>query len=285
VVFERAFFPIPLVSMGRIGWRDWFATVAQSLTSTDDAKVRIAALMAEPVFLFGTLGFRLAGLPSFWSSLWRPSRNDVVWRVLAWAVLTAVALSSFVVSVPYHETVQIHQLALFLMAPFAARGVMAISAGWKRNVAATVVLTLAVPCTVQYLARRWHDRDRPAMAQVDADEQAIANYLLTTDPEHTVVLHDRPNDPSLVGILGERPSVLAWAGYVRGSDERRNDVESFFGSPDTDAAVRTLRTYKPTHVIEYLDRDHVNPDVQRHLQLALKQGHVAIYSVPDSLRR
>ena len=198
--------------------------------------------------------------------------------------MTALLTSTFIVSVPYHETVQIHQLALFLMAVFASQGVMAVRNPRARVAAAIIAIALAVPSTWQYLHRKWNDGERPPMAVASQGEQAVATLLRGADPEHTVLLHDRPNDPTLVGILSERRSVLAWAGYVRGSDERRGDVEAFFASPDAARATEILHKYHATHVVEYLDRDHINPQVRDQLQLASRDGNVALYRVPEQLQ-
>ena len=280
--FVPAFFPIPLKMMARIGLEDWFLGLAGRLSVTGAAQTGLAAVLAAPVFLAATLGFRLVGLSAFWQCLRHPSQHDPVWRLLAWMAVAALVAASLLVSVPYHETTQIHQLALFLLTLFAAKGL----ASWRnvraRLAATVVVVAVAIPSTVQYLHRKWHDREHP-LAGISQPEVTLASQLAGTDPNRTVILHDRPNDPALVGILAERRSVLAWAGYVRGNEARQADVEAFFAAPDAARAVSVLRAYRPTHVIEYVGRDRMNPDVRDRLELVFRNRDVALYRVPDGL--
>ncbi len=140
--------------------------------------------------------------------------------------VAALAAATFLVSVPYHENTQIHQFALFLLTMFAARGLTSWRAPRPRFVATLVVVAVAIPSTIQYLHRKWHDHEHP-LAEISQAEMTLASLLRGTDPNRTVILHDRPNDPTLLGILAERRSVVAWAGYVRGNEARREDVESF----------------------------------------------------------
>ena len=284
VTFAPAFFPIPLVMAGRVGLLYSFLGPAGTLGFRGAAQSGAAGVLATPLFLASTLGFRMIGLLAFWSCLRHPSRHEPIWRVLAWTIVILWLTSTFIVSVPYHETVQVHQLALFLMAIFASQGVMDLRHPRARVAAAIIALAFAVPSTVQYLHRKWDDPSRPPMAVTEPGEQSVAALLRDTDPERTILLHDRPNDPTLLGILSERRSVLAWAGYVRGHEERQGDVEAFFASPDTARASDILRKYHPTHVVEYLDRDHINPQVRDQLQLVLRKGNVALYRVPETLQ-
>ncbi len=287
VTFAPAFFPIPMVMAGRVGLRDWFLNAAVALGVPAFAQVGTAAVLATPLFLAATLGFRIVGLPAFWSCLRHPSRHEPVLRVLAWTIVMAYVTSTFIVSVPYHETVQIHQLALFLMAVFTSQAVMAVRHPKARIAAAVAVIALAVPSTWQYVNRKWHNEERPPMAVASPGEQSAAMFLRDvdhSDPERTVLLHDRPNDPSLLGILSERREVLGWASYVRGSDERKGDVETFFAAPDAAKATEILHKYHPTHVVEYLDRDHINPQVREQLEVASRDGNVVLYRVPGQLQ-
>jgi hypothetical protein len=207
--------------------------------------------------------------------------------VLAWTIVTAYITSTFIVLVPYHKTVQIHQLALFLMAVFTSQAVMAVRHPTARIAAAVAVIALAVPSTWQYVNRKWHNGERPPMAVASPGEQSAATFLRDvdrSDPERTILLHDRPNDPSLLGILSERRGVLAWAPYVRGSDERKAGVETFFAAADAAKATELLHKYHPTHVVEHLDRDHINPQVREQLQVASRDGNGVLYRVPEQLQ-
>jgi hypothetical protein len=269
---------------GRVGLGDWFLNAAVALGVPAFAQVGTAAVLATPLFLAATLGFRIVGLPAFWSCLRHPSRHEPVLRVLAWTIVMAYVTSTFIVSVPYHETVQIHQLALFLMAVFTSQAIMAVKYPKARIAVAIAVIALAVPSTWQYVNRKWHSEDRGPMAVASPGEQSAAVFLRDTDPTRTILLHDRPNEPSLLGILAERRGVLAWASYVRGGDERKGDVETFFAAPDAAKATEILHKYHPTHVVEYIDRDHINPRVREQLQVASRDGNVVVYHVPEQLQ-
>lgn len=283
VTFAPAFLSIPLVMADRVGLRGWFMDRAAMLTADAAAQTAIAALFALPLFLAGTMGFRLVGLGLFWRALRHPAREAPIWRLLAWATVAAFLAASVVVSVPYHETTQIHQSALFLLTLFAGRAIASVARARDRAVAAAVVIAIAVPGTVQYLHRKWEDRARP-LAVLTAGEQALAALLRATDPEQTVILHDRPDGPALLPIVAARRSVLAApAGYVRGSERRRADVEAFFAGTDADRARAILRTYRPTHVVEYADRDRINPEIRDQLVLAGRASSVSLYRVPDHL--
>jgi hypothetical protein len=293
VTFEAAFFPIPLVMAERIGIRDWLMDVSTAAGASGAARGGLAALLALPVFLLGTLGSRAVGLPSFWRALRQPSQHDPTWPLLAWTVVTAFLASSFIVSVPYHESQQIHQFAMFLFALFAAQSLFdrpTRSSGGRsprpsgrRILLIGAVILMAVPGPLQYLHRKWTDREH-VIATASRDELAVVQRLQAAKPEETIVLHDRPNDPTLLGVLAERRSVLAWAGYVRGSEARRADIEAFFGGADTTSAVEMLRRYRPTHIVVYRDRDRVDPTVIEALELVMRSGAVELYRVPERLR-
>jgi hypothetical protein len=284
VTFAPAFFPIPLVMAERVGLRDWFVGGAAALGLTGFMQTGAAGVLAAPLFLVGTLGFRLIGVPVLWKCLRHPTQHDAAWRVLAWSVVAALVTSTFIVSIPYHETTQVHQLALFLMAIFAAKGVTSWRNQRTRFATAVIAIALAIPSTLQYLHRKWNDREHLLVA-TSRGEETIASFLRSTDPERTVVLHDRPNDPTILGILSERRSVLAWSGYVRGSEARLRDVDAFFASPDAAEAMEILRRYHPSHVVEYAGRDHINPTVRDRLQFVLQAHDVTLYRVPESLRQ
>src|SRR4029453_14990113 len=214
------------------------------------AQTGAAAVLAIPVFLVGSLGFRLVGLPSLWRCLRHPSQHDPIWRLMAWTVIAAFLAATFVVSVPYHETTQIYQFALFLLIVFAGQSLGSLRKPRARFWAPPFGIALGGPSTLQYLHRKWNDRNHP-LAEASQGERTLAAYLGGTDPERTVILHDHPIDPALLGILSERRSVLSWAGYVRGNEPRRADVEAFFAAADSKRSLEILRSLRPTHIVEY----------------------------------
>jgi hypothetical protein len=247
------------------------------------AQTAVASLLALPLFLLGTIGSRLVGVPLLWRCLRRPSQQDPIWRLLAWTVVAAFCASSFIVSVPYHESQQIHQFALFLLALFTAKAIAGWRGGVARMVSTAAVVGLAIPGPLQYLHRKWTDHEH-VVTRISAGEARVASFLLSTDPEQTVLLHDRPDNPTPIGLLAERRSVLSWGSYVRGADERRVDVETFFGDSEPAATMEVLRKYRPTHVIEYESRNRIAPEVRDGLDLVLRSGDVKLYRVPERLR-
>lgn len=281
VVFEPAFFPIPLVMASRVGLREWFLERAAAFGLTGATHVGVASLMAAPLFLVGSFGYRLVGVAAVWRSLFRRD-EPFIWRVLAWTVVAALGASTVIVSVPYHEITQVHQFVLFMMTMFAGKCL----ASWKnapvRIAVTAATVAIAIPCTVQFLQRKWTDGERP-LVRASRGDVSIASMLRLTDPERTVLLHDRPGEPALLGILAERRSVLSWASYVRGSAERRDEVDAFFASPDFGRATAVLRAYRPTHVIEYENRDHINPELRGQLEFVSRTDDVALYRVPERL--
>jgi hypothetical protein len=232
-----------------------------------------------------SLGFRLVGLPALWRALRHPWGQDPIWALLGWTIVAALAAASFIVSVPYHETTQIHQFALFLLAVFAGHQVAAIRLRPIRLAAAALTIGLAVPSTAHYVERKWH-ADTPPFADITHDERSVAALLGRTHPEETLVLHNRPTRPTLIGVLAERRSVLAWADYVRNSRERREAVDRFLGSAGTTAteSAAILREHEPTHVIEYPQRDHIHPEIRAQLQPVFSSPSIVLYRVPIHLR-
>ncbi len=283
VVFEPAFFPIPLVMTSRIGLREWFLERAAAFGLTGATQMGMASLMAAPLFLIGSFGYRLVGVRALWASLGRSS-EPLIWRVLAWTIVAALGASTLIVSVPYHEITQVHQFVLFLMTMFVGKSLASWTSARVRSVVTATVIAIAIPCTVVFLHRKWTDGTRP-LATAARGDLAVASFLRGTDPARTVLLHSRPNDPALVAILAERRSVIAWAGYVRGSEKRRADAEAFFADPDQPTAEAVLREYRPTHVIEYESRDRLNPDVRGRLDFVLRNSGVVLYRVPEQLLR
>jgi len=146
-----------------------------------------------------------------------------------------------------------------------------------------VLIAVAVPSTGHYLRRTWTDHRRP-YAQITRTELPIVALLRKSDPERTVVLHNRPRRSTLVRILAERRSLLAWSNYARGSDQRRMDVEAFFASASGSAAQASdvLQRYRPTHVLEYRKVDRIHPEVRARLQLLFQNADVALYAARAS---
>ena len=67
-----------------------------------------------------------------------------------------------------------------------------------------------------------------------------------TDPETTVVLHDRPLSPSLTTIAAERRIVLGWdiTYSAVGGQDRLRDVNRFFSSVQWIGTVSILKIFR-----------------------------------------
>src|SRR5206468_2162544 len=91
---------------------------------------------------------------------------------------------------------------------------------------------VAVPSSIHFLRVKWSDAERPPLAELSRADLAIADDLKGRDFDSTVVLHDRPQAPSLINILSERRVVLAWGHpyYAVHSEERLRDVNAFYNS-------------------------------------------------------
>jgi hypothetical protein len=116
-------------------------------------------------------------------------------------------------------------------------------------------------------------------------EATIADYLRQgTNPETTVILHDRPLSPSLMTIVSERRIVLGWD--VRysavGGEDRLRDVNAFYASRDGDAHATfdILRRHHVTHVIVRPSANRVHPAVLAKLEPLLEFPEVSLYGVP-----
>jgi hypothetical protein len=237
---------------------------------------------ATVLFFVMGQGYRLIALPELWRVLVRGTRP--VERLCAWIVVAGVVIPFVIVTVPYHQTLHFYQMALFVLPVFVARSLWRLAPS-RRALAIAATLLIAAPTTGHYLWRKWTDDSRP-FAVATAAHQEVAARLRGLDHESTVVLHDRPQDPSLISILSERRTVLAWWRYVRGSDARRAEVERFFrsASGDPTRALRALRTYKVTHVIQDVRGDRVHADVTSRLKVMLRSGPLVLYEVPRELR-
>jgi hypothetical protein len=279
LVFEP--FVLPSRMMDKLTLDRTMARWTAAIGATGMSAQVLTMSVATALFLAGGLGARWAGVPALWRTLRLRDGGPPVWAAIGWTIVAGAAIPFAVATDPYYGTAHFHQTALFLLWLFAGRALANVSGAGRRAAAIAVVVALAVPSTAHYLARKTGDRARP-LARLDAGALSIARYLRGLDPAVTVVLHRDPDGPSLLGILGEQPVVLAWARYVRGSDDRRRDVRQFFASADGDAAqaLGTLARYNVTHVVTFTDSDHVHPDVLTHLQPVIRTTHATLYAVP-----
>src|SRR5262249_19750871 len=244
----------------------------------------IVLTLATLLFFLGGLGVRWAGVGGVLRDAWSPSAG--FWRVLAWIVIAGVAIPFVIVTDPYHDTLQFYQTALFILWAFAARAVIEWHVPPRcRALLVTVVIGLAIPSSIHYVVEKSGDGPNHPLVRIGPSELAVANYLGTLNPDTTVLLHDRPLDPSLLVIASERRAVLAWARYVTGSETRRREVDRFFASADREPKVAfdVLRQYRVTHVVERPSRDRIHPEVVRRLRLVIRFPDLVLYEVPADI--
>jgi len=283
------FFLLPKRMLIKIDLTDAFARAAGSLAVWPPLQTPIFLLMATAVFLLVGIGVRWLGTAAVWRAIRGPDGPDAAsWRLLAWGVVSGIAIPFVLTTDPYVDTLQFYLTGLYLMWIFTAVAL----AAWVRTrpgagtLAIAAAVALSLPSSLHYLDRKLTDRERAPRVGLTTAEVAIAEHLRSTDPETTVILHDRPLTPSLTAILAARRIVLGWD--VRysavGGEGRLREVNRFYSSADADpkAAEEILRRYKITHVIVRSPDDRVHPDILARLKLLLKFPDVALYEVPTA---
>lgn len=285
-----AFFLLPQRMLIKLDLAETFERAAASVTAIEPLAHALVVAAATALFLAGGLGIRWLGVPA----LVRAARGRAPgglapepWRLLAWVAIVGVATPFIVVTEPYHDTLQFHQTGLYALWVFTGTMLAAWAGpGAARGAVAAVALAAcSLPSSIHYLARKWQDQTRPPLVVLDAATRSAVAYLMRQDPTTTVILHDRPLEPSLVPVVAGRRVVLAWARYAVGSDDRRRDVDTFYNSADgTPAdALDILRRYAVTHVLVRPSRARVHPDVLAQLQPILRLEDLTLYAVPTGL--
>jgi hypothetical protein len=287
------FFLLQHTMLEKLGLSERIHAAATRLAGDGLLHTVLVVAPATVLFFVGGLGVRSAGVADVCRVVDPRSVERPIWRFLGWTVVAGVAIPFVIVTEPYHDTLQFYQTALYVMWIFAARSILRVAEGSSGRggtirTAAIVGLALAaaLPSSVHYLFEKHGDGPNHTRARLTRSEMAVADYLRTTDPERTVVLHDRPLEPSLIVIRSERRAVLAWAGYVTGSGDRRGNVDRFFASADRDpeVALEVLREYAVSHVIAHPDRDRVNASVLAGLKPVLTFPDVVLYEVPAGIQ-
>ena len=276
------FFQLPRTMLSKLALRPTLMRGTSEAGLGGIAQEWTTVAVATILFFVMGQGYRLLGWPEVWRAL--RGRAGQIDRLCGWMVVAGLTIPFVIVTIPYHQTLHFYQMALFLLPLFVARTLWRLPR-WRRAVAIAITFAVAAPTTGHYLWRKWNDEQRP-FAIATAGHRAVAERLRALDPESTVVLHSRPQDPSLIAILSERRTVLAWWRYVRGSDARRHEVDWFFRSAarDPGRALRLLRTYRVTHVVENTRIDRIHPEVTRRLTRVLRAGALVLYEVPGELR-
>lgn len=261
-----------------------FARAAEWLSPWAALVTPIRLLLATLVFLLVGTGMRWVGAPGVWRAIRHGTGPDAAaWRLLGWGVVAGLAIPFVLTTEPYVDTINFYLTGLYLMWIFAAMALVNFAQAHTRVgpvlVAAAVAVTL--PSSIHYLARKWTEAERPPRASLSRSEMAIAEYLRTSDPEQTVILHDRPLAPSLLAVVSERRIVLGWD--VRysavGGEARLADVNAFYASADGDpeAAYEILRRYEVTHVLVRTEGDRVHPAVLDRLNMVMRFPDLTLY--------
>jgi hypothetical protein len=287
--FLIAFFLLPQRMLLKLDLTQSFEKVAASLAPIAQLRQPIVLLLATGLFFAGGLGMRWFGLAGVWRAIRRQSGEDVAaWRVLAWTAIAGILIPFVLVTDPYVDTLQFYQTGLYVLSFFTAVALVWFAAAhrWIGILAVSLVIGSSLPSSIHFLKMKWTDDRREPRAVLSRGEVAIANYLRESDPETTVILHDRPADPSLLAIVSERRVVLAWGHpyYAAGSAERLSDVNQFYRSDGGDAsrALETLRRYHVTHVV-VADRNRVHPAVLARLRIIIRSVGATLYAVPQPL--
>jgi hypothetical protein len=251
---------------------------------------RITVLVLATIpFLIAGVGMRWLGAPGVGRALVDRTRGGdaASWRLLAWVAVAGILIPFAIATQPYVDTLQFYLTGLYVMWIFTAVALSGYAA--KRRAAGAIAiattLVLAFPATGHYLAWKWTERTRPPRVALTRSELAIARHLRFTDPETTVILHDRPLAPSLTTIVAARRIVLGWD--VRysavGGEERLADVERFYGSAEEgpQIALDILKKYRVTHVIVRIPHDRVHPAALERLKPILVFPDAVLYEVPS----
>ncbi|HKB11135.1 MAG TPA: hypothetical protein VKD69_10785 [Vicinamibacterales bacterium] len=286
------FFMLPKRMLIKIDLTRDFLRAARRLAPLPSLRTTVFVLLATSVFLLVGIGVRWLGVPAIWRAIRSKGGGDAAaWRLLAWTVLSGIAVPFVLTTVPYVDTLQFYLAGLYVMWIFAAVALVAYARRHPTSgaIAIAAALIAAFPSSGHYLAWKWTDQTRPPRVALTAEEVEIAERLREFDPETTVVLHDRPLTPSLTTIVAARRIVLGWD--VRysavGGEERLRDVNRFYNSAagDSAGALDILRKYQITHVIVRPQDDRVHPAVLAALKPILERPTVGLYAVPGESDR
>jgi hypothetical protein len=281
------YFLLPKRMLIKLNLTDTFARLGEQLAPASWLQTPVALFIATVLFLVVGLGIRWAGVSGVWRALHgRTPSDQAAWRLLGWSVIAGVMVPFVLVTDPYVDTLNFYQCGLYLLWIFT--GVALASFARRHRVIGRVVIAAAIvvslPSSLHFLEMKWHERERPIVAELSAGEAEIASYLQTSDPDTTVILHDRPTSPSLIAVVSKRRVVLGWSRqyYAVGSADRARDVNAFFASADSNPAdaLEVLRRYNITHVVVDARRDRVHPSVLARLRPVMRSSSVTLYGAP-----
>lgn len=294
-------FLLPKRMLIKLGLVETFDAMAVRVMPIEALRTPLVLVVATIIFLLVGTGIRWFGAPGVWRAIrGKPASPKLgpsegrdsdleSWRLLGWCVVAGLGIPFVLTTQPYVDTINFYLTGLYVMWIFTAAALVRFAQrhGTAGRVAAVVAVLAILPSSVHFWMRKWHDDTRPPRASISHGELNVARYLATTDPQTTVLLHDRPLAPSLMTVIAERRIVLGWD--VRysavGGEDRLEDVNFFYASADGEpgAALEILRKYKVTHVLVRRDGNRVHPEVLERLRLLMKTADVTLYAVPGGL--
>ena len=281
------FFVLPDRMLIKLDLVEVFSSWANRMAPVEALQQPLYLLAATLLFFAGGLGVRWLGLPGVWRGLnGRNTADTATWRLIAWGVVAGVGIPFVIVTEPYNDTLQFYQVGLYLLWIFTAAALASLTRTRRvlGAVAIGIAMLISLPSSLHYLDRKWNDHQRQAISGLTRTEMDIAEYLRGLDAQTTVFLNNRPLEPSLMTVLSERRTVLAWGRYAVGSGERLREVEAFYGGTRTlENTLDILRKHRVTHVVVHAARDRVNPDVLGRLKSVMGDGDVTLYEVPAGL--
>ncbi|HWB15409.1 MAG TPA: hypothetical protein VG538_03300 [Vicinamibacterales bacterium] len=278
--FAIDFFRLPRLMLVKFSLEDLFNRAVAAVVGTGTLHEPVVLAAATVLFLAGGLGVRWLGVPGVIRAAAGRAATPSVWILMAWTVLAGVLVPFVLVTEPYQDSLQFYQAGLYVLWIFTAVAVFERTRPSRRAMVVVLVVLLAAPSSIHYLIEKSHDGPNHPLIRMTGSELLAAAYLRELPVDSTVILHDRPQDPSGLAIVSERRVVLAWSRYVTGSDERRDDVDWFFHSadePDPSRAFAILQRYHVTYVVDHTDRDRLHPAVLAALQPVMQMPGLVLY--------
>src|SRR5262249_11013050 len=124
-----------------------FAAAAARLAPVPALRTPIYLLLATVVFFAIGIGVRWLGVPRIWRAIRAPGGGDAAgWRLLAWTVVSGIAVPCVLTTDPYVDTLQFYLAGLYVMWIFAACAL--VSYAHRRPTAGAVAIAAALVAAV-----------------------------------------------------------------------------------------------------------------------------------------
>jgi hypothetical protein len=220
-------------------------------------------VVALPVYLVGSLGFRVLAVPGVLKRTIFPSASTALGFCLALMALVGpvIALvftaipSSYAVETEYNEAIWFYVLSKYVASILAVELVLAVGRGWRlrwRACLVCVVLVLSVPSAIQY----FQSQTSYQLDQISQSELELIDFLEGRCMDGEVVL-SRQRVASLVAALTQcRVPVLNIGAYTHsfvslsGLNERKEDRDRFWSDwNDEQPRGEILERYRVDYVV------------------------------------